>query len=242
MARKSVVRVMAVVVWMLTGKTISRATEGHGARSTSQLAQQYTRVVYDRIDFSGKERLSYEVFAVALRGYMALSAAGKLDPERHLLTVCNMDLPSSANRLWVIDLATGKVLINTMVAHGQGTGDDCAQTFSNQAETHASSLGFYVTSTEYKGAHGLSMRLEGMDAGYNDAAMARGIVVHGADYVSEGFVANQHRLGRSWGCPAVANNMVAPLAKAISGGTCLFIYYPEPKYLATSAWLNGQTF
>ena len=79
-----------------------------------------------------------------------------------------------------------------------------------------------------------------MDKGYNDAAYARSIVMHGAAYVSKDFIAGQGRLGRSWGCPAVSAELCDKIIDYTKGGTCLFIYYPEQKYLAESHWLNKK--
>ena len=133
-----------------------------------------------------------------------------------------------------------KVLFNTWVAHGQGSGTEYATSFSNTNSSHQSSLGFYVTGTTYNGIHGTSLRLFGMDEGYNDAAFDRDIVVHGADYVSEKFIKEREYLGRSWGCPAVPSNLSLPIINTIKDGTCLFIYYPEKNYLLASNWLNKK--
>jgi hypothetical protein len=201
-----------------------------GASSVHQL--------FEAIDFSNVEPLSEEVFATAMKGYNNLVNAGKIDSSRHLISIADFTKPSTKNRLWVIDLAAKKVLYNTYVAHGQGSGMDMATRFSNQDGTHASSLGFYVTAGCYNGNHGNSLRLDGMDQGYNDAALARGIVMHAAEYVSEGNVAGQGRLGRSWGCPAVNPKLAQPIINTIKGGTCLFIYHSTPQYLASSKWLK----
>src|SRR5690606_7045458 len=98
--------------------------------------------------------------------------------------------------------------------------------------------GFYVTGDTYVGKHGNSLRLYGMDKGYNSAAYQRAIVVHGADYVSPAFVAGQNRLGRSWGCPAVSNQIIGKVIDYIKGGTALFIYAPQKNYLTSSSWLK----
>lgn len=210
------------------------------AVSDAARVEGYIAAVYNDINFGEHERLSYTVFNNAMRGYLNLKSAGKLTNDKDIITICDMNQPSTFNRLWVIDLALHKVLYNTYVAHGQGTGEDCAITFSNKMNSHQSSLGFYVTSEVYCGEHGTSLRLQGMDQGYNDAAFERDIVVHGADYVSDKFIRENQRLGRSWGCPAVPSKLAAPIIDAIKNGTCLFIYYPQAKYLASSYWLNRK--
>lgn len=210
------------------------------AVSDAAKVEGYIAAVYHSISFGEHERLAYPVFNNAMRGYLNLKSAGKLAGDKEIITVCDLNQPSTFNRMWVIDLAARKVLYNTYVAHGQGTGEDCAVMFSNKMNSHQSSLGFYVTSEVYKGEHGTSLRLQGMDQGFNDAAFERDIVVHGADYVSDKYINQNQRLGRSWGCPAVPEKLAEPIIEAIKEGTCLFIYYPQTKYLASSYWLNRK--
>lgn len=215
------------------------ADGNNSGNSEEKKVENFVTSLYHQVDF-GKHPLAQDVFEKACRGYMNLVNAGKLGPGKEIISVCDFSLPSTEKRLWIINLTTKKVLFNTYVAHGQGSGDDGALSFSNQESTHKSSLGFYVTGETYEGEHGTSLRLNGMDLGYNDAALDRGIVVHGADYVSESFISRQDRLGRSWGCPAVPSNLSLPIISAIKDGTCLFIYYPESRYLRSSYWLNKK--
>ena len=202
--------------------------------------ENYISTLYNGIDFTKSERLPYEVFNKAYRGYLNLRNAGKLNTDKEIISVCDFNLPSTENRLWIIDLAAKKVLFNTLVAHGEGSGEDYANSFSNKFDSHQSSLGFYVTGDTYDGEHGISLYLAGMDGGFNDAAYDRGIVVHGADYVCNKFVCTHQRLGRSWGCPAVPAKLSLPIINTIQNGTCLFIYYPDPSYLSSSYWLNKK--
>lgn len=196
--------------------------------------------LYGQIDFSKGEKLNPVVFNNAMHGYLNLQAAGKLNEDKHILSVADFSQSSTRSRLWIIDLKAKKVLFNTYVAHGQGSGLDLPTVFSNQDGTHASSLGFYVTGNTYIGQHGNSLRLNGMDKGFNDAALSRGIVVHAAGYVSKANIAGQGRLGRSWGCPAVSPALAQPIINIIKDGTCLFIYYPDPSYLKTAYWVNKK--
>ena len=210
------------------------------AKATSSNIDDYICDVYGQIDFHKGDKLSPEVFNKAMHGYLNLQAAGKLNDNKQILSVADFTKSSTENRLWIIDLKSKKVIYNTYVAHGQGSGEDFATSFSNTDGTHASSLGFYVTSDTYIGQHGNSLRLNGMDRGFNDAALNRGIVMHAADYVSKSNINGQGRLGRSWGCPAVAPELAQPIINTIKGGTCLFIYYPQPKYLKTAYWVNKK--
>lgn len=233
-----------VIVCLSAFLTITLSTtvlaDGTNAGLKEEKVQNYISGVYHQIDFGKYDHLSYEVFEKAYKGYLNLFNAGKLGTDKSVITVCDFSIPSSEKRMWIIDLEKKKVLFHTYVAHGQGSGNDGALTFSNKESSHKSSLGFYVTDEIYDGEHGTSLRLMGMDEGFNDAAFDRGIVVHGADYVSDRFIDQRDRLGRSWGCPAVPTKLSLPIINAIKGGTCLFIYYPERQYLKTAYWLNKK--
>lgn len=210
------------------------------AKATSSDVDNYITDIYSQISFRKSEKLNPEVFDKAMRGYLNLQAAGKLSDDKQILSVADFTKSSTQARLWVIDLKAKKVIFNTYVAHGQGSGEDFATTFSNAEGTHASSLGFYVTGDTYIGEHGNSLRLNGMDRGFNDAALSRGIVMHAADYVSKNNIEGQGRLGRSWGCPAVAPELAQPIINTIKGGTCLFIYHSTLSYLKSAYWVNKK--
>ncbi|SHK14837.1 murein L,D-transpeptidase catalytic domain family protein [Epilithonimonas mollis] len=194
--------------------------------------------IYKQLQFT-EETLNFEVFEKAFLGFQNLKKSGKLEPSAKLLSVCDFSLSSNKKRLWVLDLDEKKVLFNTLVAHGKGTGEEFAMNFSNTEDSHQSSLGFYVTEQAYNGDNGYSMRLFGMDRGYNDNALERCIVMHGANYVSEDFIRSEKRLGRSWGCPAVPRELAQPIINTIKDRTCLFIYYPDQNYLSGSQWLKN---
>ena len=195
--------------------------------------------VYSEINF-GAKKLNFDVFKKAYYGYLNLRNEGKVNSNKNVLTVVDFSQPSSAHRLWVIDLNAKKLVINDYVAHGQGSGDLYATKFSNTSNSHQSSLGFYVTDDIYFGKHGKSLRLRGMDQGYNSAAYERAVVIHGADYVSDDFVAGTKRLGRSWGCPAVSQNIKEQFIETVKEGTVLFVYAPQQDYLQSSQWLTKK--
>ncbi|MNX93944.1 hypothetical protein D3C86_1261590 [compost metagenome] len=137
---------------------------------------------------------------------------------------------STEKRLWIIDLNKKTLLLNTWVAHGQGSGGDKAVNFSNTSESLKSSLGFYVTGEVYNGTHGRSLRLDGMDEGFNSNARRRAIVVHGANYVGPQTISALGRLGRSQGCPAVPQSVVKKVIDNIAGGTVLFINSSDERF------------
>ena len=235
--------IVCLCAYLIVASSFSPVTadEANSASYEARVTSCVTHA-YEQIDFGKNAKVSREVFANAYKGYLNLLNAGLLNADKHILTICDFSKPSTEKRLWVIDLATRKTIFNTYVAHGQGSGDNFAVSFSNTFDSHQSSLGFYVTGETYLGDHGISLKLKGMDNGFNDRALDRGIVVHGADYVSEKYIACNERLGRSWGCPAVPNDLKEPIINTIKDGTCLFIYYPDNKYMASSYWLTKKIF
>lgn len=236
---KKVIVCMMAYLMVASAKRAASADES-GTVTNDVKVESYIAGIYKLIDFGKHNLLSFEVFDKAYHGYLNLKKEGKLAMDKEIISICDFSLPSTENRLWIIDLKAKKVLFNTYVAHGEGSGDNYANSFSNRFDSHQSSLGFYVTGETYKGEHGTSLRLEGMDQGFNDAAFDRGIVVHGAAYVCDKFVGNNQRLGRSWGCPAVPAKLSLPVINTIKEGTCMFIYYPDSRYQATAYWLNKK--
>jgi hypothetical protein len=144
-----------------------------------------------------------------------------------IATLIDFSLPSTQKRLWLVNLESGEILLHTYVAHGRNSGGDLPQDFSNVPQSFQSSLGFYLTDQVYQGKHGRSMRLKGLEKGINDKAMERAIVVHGADYVSEDFIKNHGRLGRSQGCPALPRELTDVFIDQTREGTLLFIFHPR---------------
>lgn len=184
--------------------------------------------------------LSQEAFNYAIRGMERLEQEGKLT-NTDLISIVDFSLPSSKKRLFVIDLKNGKVLFNTLVSHGRNSGTAVATEFSNAPESFKSSLGFYVTGETYKGQHGYSLRLQGAEAGINDNALSRGIVMHSAAYVNDKLAAIQGYIGRSLGCPAIPEKVHKMIIEQIRNGTCLFLYSPDKYYMAHSKMLEADT-
>lgn len=148
-----------------------------------------------------------------------------------------MSQPSVNKRLYVIDLVKRQLLYHTYVAHGRNSGDLYADKFSNEISSYQSSLGFYQTLGTYQGKHGLSLKLQGLESGFNTNALSRAVVMHGADYVSEDFIKKIGRLGRSFGCPAIPYNVHKAIIETIKNGACLFVYSPNKQYLQKSSFL-----
>ncbi len=120
---------------------------------------------------------------------------------KNYVTFVNFNLPSSEDRMFIINTETGQTE-KFLVAHGKNSGDLYAEKFSNEENSKMSSLGYYLIQEKYRGEHGSSLKLEGLSS-TNSKAKQRSIVMHTADYVSDRWVAEQGRIGRSWGCFAL---------------------------------------
>ncbi len=189
--------------------------------------------LYDELELS-KIGLSRDIFDKAIAERNVLSKKQHIE-KPNLLSIADLSQSSNSKRLYIIDIDNKKVLFNTYVAHGRNSGDEFAKSFSNKLNSYQSSLGFYLTAGTYQGAHGLSLKLKGAEKGINDIAEDRGIVVHGASYVSESFINQFGRLGRSQGCPAVPEELCEPIVNSIKGGSCFFIFSPDKRYIKKSA-------
>ncbi len=207
--------------------------------SAIDLFEAGTQDMYDAFQFNNWNRLRYDVFYKAYKGYIVMKSEGMLSNSRYL-SVLDFELSANQRRLWVLDLEKRKIVVHELVAHGRNSGEEYANSFSNSHETFKSSLGFYVTGMDYMGKNDFSLRLHGVEEGFNDNAFDRGIVMHGADYVCNRYIRNHKRLGRSQGCPAVPTKINKWLIKTIEGGSCLFIYYPDKNYLKKSEILNSD--
>jgi hypothetical protein len=172
----------------------------------------------------------------AYSGFEYLRRQGVLTRDG-ILTICDFSQSSRMKRLYIIDVDNKKVLMNTYVAHGKNSGLEHATKFSNTPESLQSSLGFYKTKATYFGKHGLSLRLDGLERGWNDKAEDRAVVLHGADYIGAHRL-NAPYMGRSFGCPAVPKEDSDKVISLIKNGTCLFIYHPSNRYLHGSRILN----
>jgi L,D-transpeptidase catalytic domain len=217
---------------LLSGVVASQASPGAAADPPSER--------YSRSGWASIGALNPEVFEMALGAASCAERGGDVSAPR-TLTVIDYSRPSTSRRLWVYDLEKKTLLFEELVAHGSGSGGNVATTFSNLADSHQTSLGLFVTGQPYSGQNGYSLRLDGLDAGFNDRARERAIVIHGAPYVGDDIARAQGRLGRSWGCPAVRAGIARELIDTVRGGGLLFAYYPDPAWLAASRYLSCDT-
>lgn len=181
-----------------------------------------------------------EVLKLALRATLCAAQQG-LVARRDVLSVIDYSLPSTEPRLFVFSLSTQRLLFRELVAHGRNSGDNTTTHFSNEPGSLSTSLGLFVTESTYFGNNGYSLRLKGLDPGFNDLADERSIVMHGAKYVSEAAAKALGRLGRSWGCPAVRSEVAQKIIDTVKGGAAIFAYYPDQQWLHSSRFLKGAT-
>lgn len=200
--------------------------------------EHYVQSLYETIELK-KRGLDIDLFRYALTGYFNLKKKGAI-PKEGIISIIDFRKSCNDSRFYVIDLSRQKVLYQTLVAHGRLSGDIHARHFSNTAGSLKSSLGFFVTGDTYDGEYGYSLYLYGMDEGFNDKAKARGIVVHGAPYVTRSFLKEYGKIGRSQGCPALPAGLHINIINTIMGGTCLFQFYDDKRYLQRSVLLDAE--
>ncbi|HEX6893519.1 MAG TPA: murein L,D-transpeptidase catalytic domain family protein [Chryseolinea sp.] len=194
--------------------------------------------LYDAIDLQ-KYELSFEAFKYGMTGYLSLLREGKVN-NKGLLTIIDFTKSSNSKRFYTIDLKNLAVKFHTYVSHGKNTGEVMAKSFSNTVHSNQSSLGFYVTAETYVGSKGYSLKLDGVEKGYNDKLRERAVVMHNADYVSEHWIRKYGRLGRSQGCPALPNEIGKKVIDTIKHHTVIFAYYNDSAYLSSSPYLNPE--
>jgi hypothetical protein len=223
-----------------TSKTVVRAPlaiVNPDKPSSANMAAVQAFLLNDSLHLDTKG-LSKQVLEYALKGYNYLEKKG-LIYKNPILSICDFSQSSKNKRLYIIDVQNKKLVLNTYVAHGKNSGAEYARSFSNAPESLKSSLGFYLTRNTYSGSHGLSLKIDGLEKGFNDKANKRNIVVHGSDYVGTDFLQANACCGRSYGCPAVPSAESSFVINTIKDGSCLFIYHPTKTYLKKSRILNS---
>ena len=210
--------------------------EGKPETSEATTLEMVASRLYDSLQL-GNLGLSKDVLTMAYKGQQFMESRDLLGRDE-ILAVCDFSQSSKKKRLYIIDIKNFRVLMNTYVAHGKNSGLDRAERFSNTPESLQSSLGFYLTKGTYTGKHGLSLKLSGIERGFNDNAEGRAVVMHGANYIGDHRLSSPY-MGRSFGCPAVPQELSDKVINLLKNGTCLFIYHPTQKYLHGSKILNG---
>jgi L,D-transpeptidase-like protein len=228
--------VSATAVCVRTAEAVSAERQA-ALKAEFQLFVIEAAYIYEDMDLAASG-LSRKAFEYAWVGYHKLQKKGMIH-KSGILSICDFSQSSSQERMYVIDVRNRKLLFRTFVAHGINSGEQFASSFSNSPESCKSSLGFYVTRKTYTGVNGLSLRIDGVDKGFNDMACQRNIVIHGAPYVSRRILEKYGVMGTTFGCPAIPTEMTGQIIPLVKNGSCFFIYYPSKKYLAQSSVLNG---
>lgn len=192
---------------------------------------RYIQDIYSELKLENK--MSYDTFQKAYRGYQKIP-----DKREGLLTIIDFTKPSTEKRFFVIDLNKKKIDYSTYVTHGKNSGLTLPLNFSNNRNSYMSSLGFYITGDAYEGKYGYSLRLQGLEEGFNSNAYRRAIVVHGADYADPSFIEKYGFLGRSEGCPAIPTTISKDVIDYIKGRTVLFIMGKDKHYIEKSRYAS----
>jgi len=206
--------------------------------SGSTLAAKTAPIDIIAKDISSKTKdLHPKVVQLALHAFYRAKQSG-INVKKPVLTVIDYTLASTKRRLWVVDVEKREVLHTSLVAHGKHSGENYTTSVSNRSGSLQTSVGLFLTENTYFGRDGYSLKLEGLEKGFNDKAKKRTIVFHGAPYVSDKFASAAGRIGRSWGCPAVEKPLATPIINTIKDGSLIFSYYNHPEWLNKSQFLN----
>lgn len=193
-------------------------------------------------------RLSHpEALRTAFEAYFSFREARPDRVTKPYLYFVDLGLDNATARGWVFDMESLSVVEGPFnVAHGSGsskTRDGVPTRFSNQPGSNTSSLGLYVAQETYdfhgkaggRAYRSVGLRMAGVSGGFNDAARERGIVAHGAPYVTAAAA------GRSQGCPAMEMARADRLLPMLANGGVVFVYSPgDDRWLAEDPWVNAD--
>ena len=240
-----------------TGPVLSAAVSlVSGAEDTSAAMTAASAPVADAL--SAMTRSAVEAFAgvvrplsrpealeSAFRSYFAFKAAHPDEVRKPFLYFVDYGLPNTAKRGYVFDMERMRVVDGPFtVAAGRGSAmkNGVPTRFSNASGSNATSLGLYVAKSIYdfrgKSAgrkySSVGLRLMGVSTGFNDHALARGVVAHGAPYVTAS------KAGRSEGCPAIEPERAERLLPKLADGGMVFLFAPDENWISRDPWLTGS--
>jgi hypothetical protein len=182
----------------------------------------------------------------AFRSYFTFKGAHPDEVRKPYLYFVDYGLPSTAKRGWVFDMRSLKVVDGPFtVAHGKGSSKSkygIPTRFSNAIGSKATSLGLFLAESTYgfRGKAGgrsytsIGLRLLGMSEGFNDNALTRRVVAHGAPYVTS------DRAGRSEGCPAMEPARARRLLPKLADGGMVFLFAPDSSWMSGDQWVAGD--
>lgn len=185
------------------------------------------------------EGLDAAIADVALH---AFDVAWLADEARRLhYAITDFSLHSSERRMWLWDLSQGALAWNLHVPHGEGSSDPndtgYAVVFSNTPGSHQSSLGVMVGAERYVGDFGESMRIDGLEPGFNDNVRSRAIVLHPWEGSRQSYVDANGVCDDTWGCPALDDRLNEEVADFLTDGGLMLFHYPDDGWLQGSAYL-----
>jgi hypothetical protein len=181
----------------------------------------------------------------AFESYFAFKAAHPDRVRKPYLYFVDYGLPSTTPRGYVFDMNALSIVDGPfMVAHGRGSAASSAgipTRFSNAFGAATTSLGLYVAQELYRFTghsggqpyHSVGLRLAGVSGDFNDNARARGVVAHGAPYVTP------TRAGRSEGCPAMETTRAQRLLPRLANGGLVFLFAPDSDWMANDPWVDA---
>ncbi|MDH6354099.1 hypothetical protein M2132_000421 [Dysgonomonas sp. PH5-45] len=223
---------ISIFIFVPASNSNNNTSSQKPARKITAPTMSETELLYEEMNL--KEFIGQEMFEQAMAGYKAINPKNKT-----IITLIDFTKPSTQERLFVLDLENKTILFASHVAHGRGSGENYATSFSNRKNSHKSSLGFYLTENTYNGKNGYSLIINGLEKGINDNAKARSVVIHAADYCEPSYMESNGRLGRSWGCPALPPDINDAVIDVIKDGSLLFIYADNKEYLAFSPIISN---
>jgi hypothetical protein len=215
----------------------TRTSAARAAKSNTAVRATAVRTALMSETAAEAAGISPKVLTLAVSALSCAVKSGDIAVPR-TLTVIDYSLPSVEPRLWVFDVATGELMFKELVAHGRNTGENMATRFSDTLNSRQSSIGLFVARDTYVGSNGYSLRMNGLEPGFNGNALDRAIVMHGAPYVDAALAKQQGRIGRSWGCPALREAIARDVIDTVRGGGVIFSYYPDKDWLTSSRFLN----
>ena len=217
------IHIAAGLLWLLISSFTGFQVYEDGAYSKNKIS-----VLSQTIDST--------VLQLALKGYSSIQDS--LPENGNFLAIVDFSKSSTEKRFYLISMKDTVLMHVDYVSHGKYSGDLYANSFSNEIHSLKTSLGFYKIAESYSGCHGLSIRLDGLDNGYNDNARDRAIVMHAASYAEPLTIKELGRLGKSFGCPALPSDGFSSIVHHIKENAILFHYYPDENYLKNCVWLR----
>lgn len=222
----------AAVARGLTGNSRSSELAERAHSALTVLASSVTRLSHPR------------ALEDAFDSYFAFKAVHPEQVKKPFLYFVDYGLPATTPRGYVFNMETLSIVDGPFtVAHGRGSAQNSAgipTRFSNAFGAATTSLGLYVAQELYQFSghaggqlyHSTGLRLAGVSTGFNDNARARGVVAHGAPYVTA------TRAGRSEGCPALEPARAAELLPKLANGGLVFLFAPDNNWMTRDPWVT----